>query len=204
MKRALPAAFVAAITFALPAFAADDPILSRLAGEWTGGGTYKQSADAAQERIFCKVTNTLVQNGTALEQRGRCSVASGSGPIDGTITAAGGGRYSGTLMSLASEGPASFSGSGGGGRLTLSMTFVDPAHPPSREGRDHHDAERQRLPPAERAQRGRQVVDADRHHIHAIAPPAPLARERAEQRSTGATAWMCWAAAAEVDRKGRN
>ena len=125
MKRTLPAAFLAAIIFALPAFAADDPILSRLAGEWTGHGTYKQSADAAQERIFCKVTNTLAQNGTALEQRGRCSVASGSGPIDGTITAAGGGRYSGTLMSLASEGPASFSGNGGGGRLTLNMTFVD-------------------------------------------------------------------------------
>ena len=126
MKRTLPAAFLAAIIFALPAFAADDPILSRLAGQWTGHGTYKQSADAAQEPIFCKVTNTLAQNGTALDQRGRCSVASGSGPIDGTITAAGGGRYSGTLMSLASEGPATFSGTGGSGRLTLSMTFVDP------------------------------------------------------------------------------
>ena len=123
--RCLGLALLIAVLPGSSARAAEDPILSRLAGEWTGHGTYKQSADAAEERMFCKVTNTLVQNGTALEQRGRCSVASGSGPIDGTITAAGGGRYSGTLMSLASEGPASFSGNGGGGRLTLSMTFVD-------------------------------------------------------------------------------
>ena len=125
MKRALSAAVLATIAFALPASAADDALLARLVGSWTGHGTYRQSATTAPEPIYCKVTNTLVNGGTALEQSGRCSVASNSGPINGLITAAGGGRYTGQLSSLASEGPASFSGTGGGDRLTLSLTFID-------------------------------------------------------------------------------
>lgn len=124
MKRALPAAFLAIVTFTLPAFA-DDPILSRLAGNWTGRGSYQQSASTKEERVFCKITNTLVQNGTALQQRGRCSVASGSSAINGLIQATGGGRYSGTLNSLATDGPTQLSGSGSGSTLTLTMTFVD-------------------------------------------------------------------------------
>ncbi len=125
MKRALPLALLATIAFTLPALAAD-PILSRLAGTWTGRGAYKQSASAAQERVFCKITNTLVQNGNALQQSGRCSVSSGSGAISGLIKATGGGRYSGTISSMATEGPANLRGSGSGGRLTLRMSFVDP------------------------------------------------------------------------------
>ncbi len=124
MKRALPLALLATITFAVPALA-DDPILSRLAGNWTGRGTYQESASAKQERIFCKITNTLVQNGTALQQSGRCAVTSGSSAISGLIKSTGGGRYSGSLNSLASVGAAQFTGHGSGGRLTLSMSFVD-------------------------------------------------------------------------------
>jgi hypothetical protein len=100
-------------------------VLARLVGAWTGNGTYRQSAEAAPERIFCKVTNTLTENGAALEQKGRCSVASNSGPIDGVIHADGTGRYSGTLTSLASDGPAKLSGSASGGRLVLETSFVD-------------------------------------------------------------------------------
>ena len=124
MTRILPATLLATIAFALPA-SANDALLARLVGSWTGHGTYRQSTTTAPEPIFCKVTNTLVNGGTALQQLGRCSVASNSGPIDGIISTAGGGRYTGHLASLASEGPASFSGTGGGDRLTLSMTFVD-------------------------------------------------------------------------------
>ena len=124
MKRALPLAFLATIAFTLPAFAAD-PILSRLVGSWTGRGSYKESAAAAEERIFCKITNTLVENGTALKQSGRCAVTSGSSAITGLIKSTGGGRYSGTFDSLASDGPATVNGTGSGGRLTLSMAFVD-------------------------------------------------------------------------------
>ena len=124
MKRVLPAALLATIAFTLPALAAD-PLLSRLAGTWTGRGSYQQSASSKQERVFCKITNTLVENGNALQQRGRCSVASNSGAVDGLIRATGGGRYSGSLNSLATDGPASLGGSGSGNRLTLSMSFID-------------------------------------------------------------------------------
>jgi hypothetical protein len=118
---------LALLALALPAtaLAADDPILAKLVGEWTGNGTFRQSAQAAPERIFCKVTNTLSENGSALTQKGRCSVASNSGPIDGLIKADGAGKYSGTLKSLASDGPAALSGSGSGGRLTLETAFID-------------------------------------------------------------------------------
>ena len=133
MKRALLAAILATISFALPAAAADDPILARLVGDWTGRGTWRQSADAQPERIFCKISNTLVQNGAALQQRGRCSVASSSGSVDGIISANGGGRYSGTLNSLASQGAASLSGTGSGSRLVLDTTYVDArSHEPAK------------------------------------------------------------------------
>lgn len=124
MKRALPLALIATIAFTLPAFAAD-PILSRLVGSWTGRGSYKESAGAAPERIFCKITNTLTDNGSALKQNGRCAVTSGSSAITGLIKSTGGGHYTGTFNSLASEGPATVNGTGSGGRLTLSMSFTD-------------------------------------------------------------------------------
>jgi hypothetical protein len=125
MKRALPAAaFLATLAFTLPALAAD-PILAKLAGDWTGRGTYKESAQAPGERIFCKITNTLAQNGNALQQSGRCAITSGSSAISGLIQSNGGGSYSGSLSSLASDGPAQFTGTGSGGRLTLSLSFVD-------------------------------------------------------------------------------
>jgi hypothetical protein len=122
-----------ALGLSTPSYAADDPILAKLVGAWTGSGTFRQSASAAPERIFCKVTNTLSEDGAALTQKGRCSVASNSGPIDGLIKASGSGRYSGTLNSLASDGPATLSGSGSGGRLTLDTAFVDArSHEPAR------------------------------------------------------------------------
>ena len=71
------------------------------------------------------MTNTLTENGSALQQKGRCSVASNSGPIDGLIKVDGAGRYTGSLKSLASDGPAELSGSASGGKLTLDTSFVD-------------------------------------------------------------------------------
>lgn len=108
----------------LPAFA-EDAFLSRLAGEWTGRGTMKTSATAESERVFCKVKNTLSDDGSALTQSGRCSLASNSGPISGTIAAVGSDLYSGTLDSLASRGPASLAGSGVADRVELNADYID-------------------------------------------------------------------------------
>ena len=120
------AIFAAALIALTPAAAlGDDALLTKLVGEWTGRGTIKLKPDSAPERVFCKVTNTLLDDGKTLDQKGRCSVASSSGRIDGEIKAGGGGKYSGTLASLASRGPASLVGTGNASRLDLNASFVD-------------------------------------------------------------------------------
>ena len=105
--------------------AADDAFLSRLVGDWTGRGSMRTSADAEPERVYCKVRNALADGGQALEQSGRCSLASNTGAIDGTIAAMGSGLYGGTLESLASRGPAQIAGSLSGDRLELNADFID-------------------------------------------------------------------------------
>lgn len=118
----------AAIAFlaALPsAQAADDPFLSRLVGDWIGRGTMRTGPTAEPERVYCKIVNRLSEDGSSLQQKGRCSLASNSGPIDGTIAAVGSGLYGGSLNSLASKGPATVAGSGNGTRLELNADFID-------------------------------------------------------------------------------
>jgi hypothetical protein len=102
---------------AIPAQAAD-AFLSQLVGNWIGRGAMKQSPDAEQERLYCKISNTLSPDGMSLLQKGRCSLASNSGTIDGSITALGDKAYSGSLASLASRAPAKLNG-------TLVETTVD-------------------------------------------------------------------------------
>jgi hypothetical protein len=115
------------------ASAADDACLSRLVGEWIGNGTMRTGPQAEPERVYCRITNTLGADGRTLQQKGRCSLASNSGPIDGTIAALGSNLYGGSLSSLASRGPTTIAGSANGSRLELNADFVDrfdgkPAH----------------------------------------------------------------------------
>jgi hypothetical protein len=109
----------------LPVSAAEDPILSQLAGDWIGRGTFKQSANAEPELVYCKVANRLVDGGSALEQKGRCAVATNSGAIKGLITANGAGTYQGSLESISTKGPATIAGKGSNGVIVLSADFVD-------------------------------------------------------------------------------
>ena len=110
---------------ATPVAAADDPLLAQFVGEWIGNGQIRLAPDAELERIFCRITNTLVEDGTALEQKGRCGIATNTGKVDGLITAIGQNRYQGTLESLASRGAASLTGVGENGKLVLTSEFVD-------------------------------------------------------------------------------
>jgi hypothetical protein len=115
-----------ALIVAIPAAqAADDPFLSRLVGDWIGRGLMRTGPTADPERVYCKITNRLSEDGGSLQQKGRCSLASNSGPIDGTIAAVGSGLYGGALNSLASKGPATIAGSGNGSRLELNADFID-------------------------------------------------------------------------------
>ncbi len=105
--------------------AADDPLLAQFVGEWIGNGQIRLAREAEPERIFCRITNTLVEDGTALEQKGRCGIATNTGKVDGLIAAIGQDRYQGTLESLASRGPASLTGIGDNGKLVLTSEFID-------------------------------------------------------------------------------
>jgi hypothetical protein len=107
------------------AFAADDPILSRLQGEWVGQGTVRMSPTAAPERIYCKVDNKLVDGGSAIEQKGRCAVATNSGSLKGKIAARGDGRYEGSLDSPQTAGPATLAGHAADNKIVLSAEFID-------------------------------------------------------------------------------
>lgn len=126
MKRAIvAAAALAALVWTGTAVAAEDPFLSQMVGTWIGRGTSKANAAATPERVYCKVSNTLSPGGSSLIQKGRCSLASNSGAIKGTITALGNNAYAGEMASLASRGPATLSGALQGDRLVLSAKFAD-------------------------------------------------------------------------------
>ena len=110
---------------AAPAWAADDPFLSSLVGDWIGRGKARTTPTAAEELVYCKIANRLVDGGKTLEQKGRCAVASNSGPVKGKISASGGGRYEGTLESFSTNGVATIAGTGKGDKLVLTANFTD-------------------------------------------------------------------------------
>jgi hypothetical protein len=110
---------------ALPALAGEDPLLSRLEGEWIGQGMVRMGPAAEPERIYCKIANKLVDGGLALEQKGRCAVATNSGRLTGKIAAKGQGRYEGSLDSPQTAGPAVLAGHAESGKIVLSARFVD-------------------------------------------------------------------------------
>jgi len=109
----------------VPAYAANDPLLARFVGDWVGRGVYRPWASAATEPLYCKVRNRLVDNGTALAQTGRCAIPDHSGPINGKITARGGGSYAGQLESFSTTGPALLAGKGAKDHIELVAQFID-------------------------------------------------------------------------------
>ena len=123
--KALRIALLVVLVAASAAQAAEDAFLARLVGEWIGRGAMRTSPAAEPERVYCKVANTLSDDGRSLRQKGRCSLASTTGPIDGVIAAMGAGLYGGALNSLASKGAATIAGSGSGDRLELNAEFID-------------------------------------------------------------------------------
>ena len=135
-RAVLLSAGLAAVTVAaglLPARAADDPTLARFVGEWIGRGTYRAGPSADPEQLYCKITNRLIEDGSALQQTGRCAIPSQSGLVKGRIAAKGGGRYDGSLQSLSTDGPATLAGTGAGGKLSLTADFISRAtHKPGK------------------------------------------------------------------------
>lgn len=104
---------------------AEDPVLSRLAGEWIGQGTVRMGPGSPPEKIYCRIANRLVSGGAALEQKGRCAVDKNSGSLKGKIAAKGKGRYEGSLDSPQTAGPARLAGQMTDGKIVLSAEFID-------------------------------------------------------------------------------
>ncbi|MEX0696830.1 MAG: hypothetical protein WD099_04750 [Dongiaceae bacterium] len=125
MKKTLALAALLVGLDVTAAAAQEDAFLARLVGDWIGRGAMRTSPQAEPERVFCKIANTLIADGRTLQQKGRCSLASNSGAIDGTIAAMGSNLYGGTLNSLASRGPTTIAGSASANRLELNAEFVD-------------------------------------------------------------------------------
>lgn len=122
---ALAAAGGMTLVGSAPAAAAGDPILSRLVGEWIGGGMAKSAPNANPEHVFCKITNSLSADGKSLQQRGRCALPAQSTSIKGTITASGGGKYAGSMQSLQTDGAATLTGTGSGDTIDFVAEYVD-------------------------------------------------------------------------------
>lgn len=120
------AAVLLAVSASSAALAAEDPILQRLQGEFIGQGTVRMSPNAEPERIYCKIANKLVDGGQALEQKGRCAVATNSGRIKGKIASTGQGRYAGLLDSPQTQGPAKLAGHAEPGhKIVFSAEAID-------------------------------------------------------------------------------
>jgi hypothetical protein len=102
---------------------ADDPLLSRLEGEWIGNGEVRITPKAAPERVYCRIVATLVE-GTLIRQKGRCVVASNSRAVNATIAAKGDGQYEGTFDAPDMRATV-FTGSSEGDHLTLSGDYLD-------------------------------------------------------------------------------
>ena len=114
------------LTFATtPVFALDDPLLSRLEGNWFGQGMVRLKPTSSPERIFCKIANKLVDEGQVLVQKGRCAVANNFGSVKGKIAAVGDGRYEGSLKSPQSVGLATLAGQAVEDKIVLSAEFID-------------------------------------------------------------------------------
>lgn len=125
LVKTLAPVLLLALLLPTAAAAEEDAMLARFAGEWTGNGKIRLTREAEPERILCRLTNTLVEDGRALRQSGRCGIASNTGTLDGIIRGADDGSYAGTLESLASRGPSSLTGVREGDRVVMTGEFID-------------------------------------------------------------------------------
>lgn len=133
MQRAAFAGLCAALLAAAasrPAAAQQAEIFSGMSGQWVGKGSGRTGPGEPDEKIYCRVTNSLSADGKALEQDGRCAIGNTTGAIKGRIEAQGEGRFGGHLASPAMKEGAQINGTGDARQLELTAAYED-----SRDGR---------------------------------------------------------------------
>lgn len=109
----------------MPVRAVEDLLLSRMQGDWVGHGIIRVNPTSSPERVFCKIANRLVDDGSVLQQKGRCAVANNSGAVKGEIAAIGDGRYEGSLNTPQSAGSAKLAGHADDDTIVMSAEFID-------------------------------------------------------------------------------
>jgi hypothetical protein len=100
LRTALVGALLAATLLAPTAQAAEDPLLKKLVGTWIGRGTFRWDSTSEPERLYCKLTATLTNDGAGMKQTGRCAIATDSRAVEIEIVAEGGGVYHGTAKGM--------------------------------------------------------------------------------------------------------
>ena len=104
------------------AFAADDPALKKLVGEWIGQGMFRWDSISDPERLYCRISSTISADGV-FRETGRCAVANDSAAVRVEIQAVAAGKYAGSASTgLGLRKPATFTGTGKGNQLVLVAT----------------------------------------------------------------------------------
>ncbi|ESR22850.1 hypothetical protein [Lutibaculum baratangense] len=81
-------------TLAAPAQA--DPLLQRFEGQWVGRGEVVMEPGGQPRSAFCRISAKLAQDGTVLEQSGRCAAGEDTRRISARVVAQGGDFYAGS------------------------------------------------------------------------------------------------------------
>ena len=112
----------AMMALASGAFAADDPALKKLVGEWIGQGMFRWDSISDPERLYCRISSTISADGV-FRETGRCAVANDSAAVRVEIQAVAAGKYAGSASTgLGLRKPATFTGTGKGNQLVLVAT----------------------------------------------------------------------------------
>lgn len=117
LRIALAASVAASATIA--AFAADADFRT-YAGRWVGNGTINL-ADGSSERIKCRATYFVVNNGRGLEQNIRCASASYKIEVRSAMQQGVGGAISGTWQETQLNAMGNLSGRASAAGLRLSV-----------------------------------------------------------------------------------
>lgn len=131
MRKVLQAIFGLALVLAsvlstAGAARSEDLFFSGLTGTWRGNGFIRIAANANEENIRCRISNTLHPNGRELIIFGNCVIGSFVLPVDGSVVARGKSAYSATIFrTLARLTTDGFTGRVRGSRLHLSFAGTD-------------------------------------------------------------------------------
>jgi hypothetical protein len=99
--------------------------LKRLVGEWVGRGSFRWDSSSEPERLYCKLTATLTNDGAGMKQAGRCAIATDSRAVEVDITAAGGGVYHGTARGLGTGRSATITATVKGDQIVLTAEVAE-------------------------------------------------------------------------------